>query len=851
MQQINIDEHINWKNFYFTYLPTLKLKGDELHGLCPFHNENNPSFGIKIKTGQYKCLSCGANGNAWSFLMQHEGKSKEEATEIIYKFAGIELPREQKQNKRISRIKQPKFTLEEYACAKKLNQDLLHDYGISNTVKGMSIPYMDERGSILATRFRHSLSGSIKFSWCKGSKVHPYGLWRLNTAREKGFVFLVEGESDCHTLWQHSIPALGIPGADTFKSIWCEYLEDVDVYLVKEPDQGGDTFLKKVCTEFIKNHFAGNLFSFTIPKFKDASSLHMDSEADFIERWEAAVNMAAKVDIRITAQLTEKVIADQPFTPIKPDDYRYGNDGVWGFDERGTAKRISPVPIILTRRLLNMDTDTEKLELAFKKDGRWKFIKAEKTTVYQRNKISELCTSGLMVTSETAKDLVNYLFAMESANIDFLPCSKSVSHLGWIDNRKFLPHHAEDIVLDMEGKNEMKNMVNNFKSGGNYEEWKCCMGEVVKQPLPQFMIAASFASPLLSIIGHRNFIVHIWGASKGGKTAAMKAALSVWGEPEKIMATFNTTMVGLERMCGFLCNLPLGVDERQLAGDKQEFLDKLVYAVSAGQGKTRGDKNGGLQAKSYWNLVILTTGEESLAGDASHSGVRTRALELYGIPFANQSDAQLVHQVTNRNYGWAGKEFIAKVIEKLKTDKEFFHKEYTSVFNQLQGRFGHISQPHLSAIAISCVSYFYARQWIWEKSEDEAQAEMIQLALNAIEFLSNGEEEDYVARAWDFTTGWLASNQDRFNDRPTQHEAYGFYDDIKKQYCVVPNIYKNALQDAGFSVSRVLREFSEKGYIITETNGNKITYSIKKTWKQSRIRMIVFNVLEQESLGLT
>lgn len=446
--------------------------------------------------------------------------------------------------------------------------------------------------------------------------------------------------------------------------------------------------------------------------------------------------------------------------------------------------------------------------------------------------------------------MVNYLFAMESANIDFLPTARSISHLGWIEKKRFLPHHAEGIVLDMEEKKEMRNMVRSFRCGGNYEEWKRCLEYVMEHPLPQIMVAASFASPLLSVVGHRNFIVHVWGASKGGKTAAMKAALSVWGEPEKIMATFNTTMVGLERMCGFLCNLPLGVDERQLAGNKQEFLDKLVYAVSAGQGKMRGKKDGGLQATSYWNLVIMTTGEEALSGDASHGGVKTRALELYGVPLPDQQEAQKVHIAVDRNYGYAGKEFIAKVIEEQSRDKDFFLSEYTGVFTQLQGSFPQIAQPHLSALAICCVAYYYARQWIWGLTEAPATEEMRAMALRAVDLLGDAQEEDYTERAWDFTLSWLMSNAERFKETSAHQETYGYYDATLLQYWVVPKIYKDALQAAGFSASRVLKEFVDRKYIESEIDRGRITPSVRKFWRNVRCRMIIFKVSDQENLCL-
>lgn len=837
--QENIDRLVDWKQFYSQYLPGLKVKGDELHGLCPFHNEKNPSFGIKIKTGQYKCLSCGANGNAWTFLQEFKGMTKEQATKVIMEFAGIKPEAK-------ARSKKPAFTVEEYAAAKRLETARLYEYGLKNAAKGMAVPYMDEKGNLVATRYRHSLKGAVRFSWMKGSRVHPYGLWRLRMAQEKGFVVLVEGESDCHTLWQYDIPALGAPGADTFQSAWAAYLKGLDVYLFKEPDQGGETFLKKICVGLLDSHFTGKVCSLLLQGYKDPSDLHMAGEETFRETWAAAFGMANPIDIRIVSCLAEKVIEDQPFTPIKPEKWRYSEQGVFGLDEKGLEEKISPLPVIITKRLTDIDTNTEKLEIAWRRHGRWEFLKAEKATLFQYSKIAELANTGMPVSSKNAKEMVSYLFDMEAANMEFLPTVQSVSHMGWLGKAQFLPGHAGDIALDMDAKRGMHFIVNGFEKSGEFEVWKKCLEYVVQNPIAQLMLAGSFASPLLNVIGHRNFIIHVWGASKGGKTAAMKAALSVWGNPERIMVSFNTTQVGLERTCQFLNNLPLGVDERQLAGDKQEFLDKLVYAVSAGQGKTRGDKGGGLQAKAFWNLVVLTTGEESLAGDTSHSGVRTRALELYGIPLPDEKEASNVHRVTDLHYGHAGVLFMRHVLEELKKDKEFWHKEYASIYRQLQDKWPNIAQPHISAIAVSCVAYFWARQWVWGISEEQAKAEMIRMAVTGVELLGAAQEADYVDRAWDFTTAWLASNADRFKDNCHQ-EKYGCFDTIKRQYWVVPAILKSALLENGFSVSRTLREFAEKGYIQTESAGaGKETFCIKKLWGNGRVRMIVFNDLCKE-----
>ena len=56
----------------------------------------------------------------------------------------------------------------------------------------------------------------------------------------------MEGESDAQTLWSYDIPALGIPGATTWKEDWAEYLKGLTIYVWQEPDTGGEQFSAKI-----------------------------------------------------------------------------------------------------------------------------------------------------------------------------------------------------------------------------------------------------------------------------------------------------------------------------------------------------------------------------------------------------------------------------------------------------------------------------------------------------------------------------------------------------------------------------------------------------------------------------
>ena len=110
----------------------------------------------------------------------------------------------------------------------------------------LRISYFDATGAEAAVRFRVSLESKNRFRWRNGLRTFLYGLNRLADARTGGYVILVEGESDCHALWWHNLPALGLPGNPN----WNEerdaslLVEIPVIYVVIEPGQSGDGMLR-------------------------------------------------------------------------------------------------------------------------------------------------------------------------------------------------------------------------------------------------------------------------------------------------------------------------------------------------------------------------------------------------------------------------------------------------------------------------------------------------------------------------------------------------------------------------------------------------------------------------------
>lgn len=222
-------------------------KGDEIYFLCPTHDDHNPSARWNSQKQAWFCDVCGVGGG-YVDLASNLGiftKSPHELVDMQCNpaFQG----EEQNKNNEIDSAQVPadNCSLANYAKHKGLSVEFLTELGLADCKMGIKIPYYDLHGQEVAVRFRTHLQGPNRFKWKTGSKPKPYGLWKLHEAKKAGFVILVEGESDCHTLWHHNFPAFGLPGASNWKNDWEDYFEGIKtIYVLIEPDQGGKTVLK-------------------------------------------------------------------------------------------------------------------------------------------------------------------------------------------------------------------------------------------------------------------------------------------------------------------------------------------------------------------------------------------------------------------------------------------------------------------------------------------------------------------------------------------------------------------------------------------------------------------------------
>lgn len=526
----------------------------------------------------------------------------------------------------------------------------------------------------------------------------------------------------------------------------------------------------------------------------------------------------------------------------KPDRYNINMRGIWELrsEERN---HIFPVPVIISQRLKNVDTGEEKIELAYYRDHRWNRLITERSVAMNKSSIVKLADTGLPVHSENAKSLVKYLGAFDAANLD-MPFTRSVSHMGWVDDQfdRFLPGVDDGIQLDVP-----QSMAKGFQSKGTVEEWVQNVRPVLKYPVARFMLAGSFASPLLRIIGHRNFIIYPYGGTRGGKTAALKVAMSVWGNPERTMGSFRSTQNALERQAAFFSDLPMGIDERQVIGDQQGFVESIAYMMGNGQSRGRATRDGKLQPELTWHNITIATGEDPLSSDSSSGGIKSRTLEIYGKPIDDEEEASRFHTAAEEVYGVVGPEFIKKVITEIKENPDTFKDDFKQIREALKKECPDNIESHLSAVAVTLLGDIYMNVWFFDADEDQATEEAIRIGKSILEKLDKKWETDDAKRAYDAFMSWYHIKEHYFTDDEAR-ERYGWIDG--KLICVRTQAFKNAMKELGFNERRIRRDWATRGWIEVEQRGGESTQrSVVRKWcefSKKQEKVVAVQMLETD-----
>ncbi len=486
-------------------------------------------------------------------------------------------------------------------------------------------------------------------------------------------------------------------------------------------------------------------------------------------------------------------------------------------------------PLLPIEILKNVDTAEERITLAYFKSASWQSITVDRSVCANTNKIVDaLSQYGIEVTSDNAKNLVRYISDCVGLNPLTLNPKKSINRLGWVGS--FFTPYAEDIRY--EGDMDYEAIFRNVRENGSFDTWKdLCSGLRKNLPL-RMMMAVSFASVLLEPLKVLPFVLHIWGTTGTCKTVALMVAMSIWGNPKMggLVKTMNMTKNAIMRNAAFLCSIPFAGDELQTIKDKwQGNFDQLIYQITEGVDRGRAKAYGGVEDTKTWKNSFIFTGEEPITKANSGGGSKNRVIEV-AIDGPLVDDGHYVSSVVQEHYGFAGRRLV-EYIQEIETSE--LVERYREYFEELCK----LDTTDKQAMAMACL--LLADELAVKLFFPDEQPLTVPMVKR---YLQSSMDVDVAERAYQSVLNWAAKNPVRFEDpkadnSPNKGEVWGKLDG--EILIINRDVLLEYLDKNGFDYTAVSKKWSEKGYLVRNTQGKFIhstkVYGIKSSYVKFKL----------------
>ena len=500
-------------------------------------------------------------------------------------------------------------------------------------------------------------------------------------------------------------------------------------------------------------------------------------------------------------------------------------------------------PVLPIEILKNIDTGIERVTLAFFKYGGWQKVTVGREICADNTAIVKVLSKiGIEVTTENSKNLVRYISDCIGMNPVRLEPKRSINRLGWAGN-EFMPY-ASDIVYD--GDEAFEPIYRNIQQKGSYDRWKEYCGELRKNKVVRLAFAASFASVLIERVNALPFVFHIWSGESGtGKTVAIMAAMSIWGNPKMggLVKTMNTTKVNIMRTSAFLYSLPYAGDELQTMKDKWSTnFDQLIYQITEGIDRGRGKASGGVEETKTWKNSYLFTGEEPITKANSRAGSKNRVIEIEAEGKLIEDGNATVGFLTE-NYGYAGKELIEYLQKTATKDLQAQYREY---YDEMC----HLDTTEKQAMAMACI--LLADKILTQVVfTDETAYEIEDVSM----YLRSAREVDVAEQSYQMVLNWIAKNPVRFRDPDeadslNRGEVWGKIEDVDDGAMTIATVNKSVLCDfldkVDFDYVAVSKKWAEQNRIIKNSQGKFVHQTKVFGVKASYIKIIVSQNVDKD-----
>lgn len=526
---------------------------------------------------------------------------------------------------------------------------------------------------------------------------------------------------------------------------------------------------------------------------------------NFAKMWESYKRVQRGSGYNLDIEQAATNFPDQPME-LRCGRYTCDAGGVACEDKGGYHTLVCSHPLMPVKRMENIDTGEQKVEIAFSRGGVWRYNVVDRTVLSSANKIVDLSRYGMDITTESARDVVKYLATIDALNYDKIGEVRSVGRLGWVGHELFSPYVPD---LRYDGDAGYAATYKAVHPQGSLTGWlEAARHGRESSVITRVMLAAAFASVLVEPCDALPFVVHAWGGTGAGKTVGLMLAASVWADPTAgaFYKTFNATGVGQEMTAGFLNSLPLCLDELQVIKDKKDF-DKTIYTLCEGVGRSRGAKAGGLQRMQTWRNAIITTGEMPITNSDSGGGAVNRVINMDCQDEKLFADPRWAVSVMRRNYGHAGRAFVEHLTGGAMERAKELQKEYYAKLTEQDS-----TEKQALSASLLLAADTIATELLFQ---DDLALTVDDLA----PMLVTKAEADVNARCYEWLTGFIAVNSNRFDESAdNKGEVWG---KLENDTCYfVATKFEQIMREYGYSSSSFLSWCSRVGKIRRQDGKN-------------------------------
>ena len=257
----------------------------------------------------------------------------------------------------------------------------------------------------------------------------------------------------------------------------------------------------------------------------------------------------------------------------------------------------------------------------------------------------ELARLGLSIApSKAARDLLASFLQVWPVQAR----ARCVERLGWHGAVYVTPAESigqDDEIVVFQNAHALEPA---FAVSGTAEEWRDCVAALASgNSRLVFALSVAFAGALADVVGEDSGGFHLRGGSSSGKSTALKAAASVWGDPSTYPRLWRATANGLEGLAALHNDGLLILDELSQIDPKEA--GEAAYLLANGQGKARASRTGAARQAARWRLLFLSAGEESLtalmarAGRKANAGQEIRLADIEADAGAGMGAFEVLH----------------------------------------------------------------------------------------------------------------------------------------------------------------------------------------------------------------